>query len=236
METLPAREVRVPLDAGVVLGDLVQPPGSHALVLFVNERGCGRHCLQDRYVARALYARGIGSLLIDVLTPDEQQERPHPGWHGADLPCLTQRMLEVVTWLQSQPDLRATGLALCGLTLGGPAALIVAGRLGAQVQAVVAIGGQGDLAGPTALAAIRAPTLLLAGSRDPESLAHNEVAYQQLRCERSLAVLPGGTRQVDEPQGLACAAEMAANWFVAHVAHAAHVAHVAPVAALEETA
>lgn len=217
MEILPAREARILLPEGLVLGDLSCPPRAPAVVVFANGRGCGRHGLEDRALARALAERGIGSLLLDLLTPSEQQERPHPGLHGADLPRLTQRLLEAVAWAQSQPDLQSAGLGLCGLAGGGPAALIAAGRLGAQVQAVVAIGGRADLAGPSALASIRAPTLLLAGSRDPESVAHNDAAYQHLRGERSLAVVPGGGALLDDPRALGHAAEMAADWFAAHV-------------------
>ena len=96
MEILPAREARILLPEGLVLGDLSCPPGTPAVVVFANGRGCGRHCLEDRAVARALAERGIGSLMLDLLTPPEQQERPHPGQHGAVLPRLTQRLLEAV--------------------------------------------------------------------------------------------------------------------------------------------
>ncbi|MFD0667438.1 dienelactone hydrolase family protein [Ramlibacter sp. MAHUQ-53] len=217
METLHAREVRIPLAEGTLLGDLCLPPGAHAAVVFVDGHGLGRHAPEDRAVARHLAGHGIGSLMLDLLTCSEQQAPPHPGHHGPDLPRLTHRILEAITWLAADPALQGTTLALCGLGAGSAAALIAAGRLGTQVGAVVALGGRADQAGPSALASIRAPTLLLAGSRDAEAVASHDAAYQHLRCERSLAVVPGGGALLDQPGVLAHAAEMAADWFAAHL-------------------
>lgn len=213
------REIRIPQAGSLLLGDLMLPEGGDPVppvVLFINGRGCGRHGIEDRGVAREVRAQGVATLLIDLLTPEEQQERPHPGLHGVDLPLLTQRVLEVTQWLAHDPQLRQASLGLCGLCGGAATALIVAGRLGTQVRSVVCIGGRADQAGPTALASVRAPTLLMAGARDPEALGHNDNAYQLLRCERSEAVVPGAGPGLDEPGVLAHAAAMAAAWYDAH--------------------
>lgn len=213
------REIRIPQAGGLLLGELIVPSGAGDLppvVLFINGRGCGRHGTEDRGVARGVRAHGVATLLIDLLTPEEQQEKPHPGLHGVDLPLLTQRVMEVTQWLAHERQLQDASLGLCGLCGGAAAALIAAGRLGARIRSVVCIGGRADQAGPTALASVRAPTLLMAGSRDPEALAHNDAAYQHLRCERSEAVVPGAGPGLDEPGVLAHAAEMAADWYDAH--------------------
>ncbi len=213
------REIRIPQAGGLLLGDMILPAGAvdpPALVLFIDGRGCGRHGIPDRGVARAVRGHGIATLLIDLLTPEEQQEKPHPGLHGVDLPRLTQRVLDVTGWLARDPHLGRAALGLCGLGGGAPAALIAAGRLGATVRSLVCIGGRADQAGPTALASVRAPTLLMAGSRDAEALAHNDAAYQHLRCVRSEAVVPGAGPGLDEPDALALAAEMAGDWYEAH--------------------
>jgi len=213
------REIRIPQAGSLLLGDLTLPAGagdSPPVVLFINGRGCGRHGIADRGVARAVRGRGVATLLVDLLTPEEQQEKPHPGLHGVDLPRLTHRVLEVADWIAHDPPLRDASLGLCGLCFGAASSLIAAGRLGPRVRSVVCIGGRADQAGPAALASVRAPTLLMAGSLDPEALAHNDAAYQHLRCELSEAVVPGAGAALDEPGVLTHAAEMAADWYVAH--------------------
>lgn len=213
------REIRIPQAGSLLLGDLILPAQAGAslpVVLFINGRGCGRHGIPDRGLARSVREHGIATLLVDLLTPEEQQEKPHPGLHGVDLPLLTQRVLEVTAWLARDLQLRNASLGLCGLCGGAAAALIAAGRLGTQVRSLVCLGGRADQAGPTALASVRAPTLLMAGSLDAEALAHNDAAYQHLRCERSEAVVPGAGPGLDEPGVLAHAAEMAADWYEAH--------------------
>lgn len=219
MGTEAVREIRIPQAGSLLLGDLILPADcSHPppVVLFVNGRGCGRHHSEDRTLARAVCAHGMAPLLIDLLTPEEQQERPHPGLHGVDVALLTQRVLDVAQWLAQDPELRNASLGLCGLGGGGAAALIAAGRLGTRIRSLVSIGGRADQAGPSALASIRAPTLLMAGALDPEALAHNDNAYQHLRCERSEAVVPGAGPGLDDPAVLAHVAEMAADWYRAH--------------------
>lgn len=221
------REIRIPQAGSLLLGDLILPAqaaGSPPLVLFINGRGCGRHGIPDRGLARAVREHGVATLLIDLLTPEEQQEKPHPGLHGVDLPLLTQRVLDVTGWMAQDPQLGAASLGLCGLCGGAAAALIAAGRLGTGVRSLVCIGGRADQAGPTALASVRAPTLLLAGSHDPEALAHNDAAYQHMRCERSVAVIPGAGPSLDDSGTLAHAAEMAADWYDAHFAAMAEAA------------
>ncbi|TFZ04883.1 dienelactone hydrolase family protein [Ramlibacter rhizophilus] len=215
--TVPTREVRIPSEAGTLQGELFLPEGFGALVLFVNGRGQGRHCVDDRTVARKLHLGGIASLAIDLLTPQEQQAHALSGKPGIDMPLLTQRVLEVAQWIEQQPALRDAALGLCGVAAGSPVALIAAARLGGAVRAVVSVGGRPDLAGPAVLAAVRAPTLLLSGSRSGDTLARSDAAYQHLRGERSQAVIPGGGPLLEEAGVLDHAGEMAAAWFEFHL-------------------
>lgn len=217
-QAVPTREVRIPIDAGTLQGDLFLPEGFSALVLFVNGRGQGRHCLDDRTVARQLHRAGIASLAVDLLTPGEQQAHALSGKPGIDTPLLTGRVLDVVEWIGHEPSLRRAALGLCGVAAGCAVALIAAARLGRVVQAVASVGGRPDLAGPAVLAAVKAPTLLLAGSSDAENLALSDAAYQHLRGERSLAVVPGGGPLLEEHGVLEHAGEMAADWFEFHLA------------------
>jgi putative phosphoribosyl transferase len=220
----PLRELRIPVPEGTLQGDLLAPPGALALVLFVNGRGRGRHALDDRCVAARLSSRGIAALLVDLLTPAEQNDPVHAGKQPADPSLLTRRITEVVGWIQAETSLQALPLGLCGVAAGSAPALIAAAKLGGQVEAMVSVGGRPDQAGPAALAAIKAPTLLLAGSRDPERVALNDAAYQHLRGERSLSIIPGGGPLLEEPGVLDHAGEMAADWFVAHLVHVNAVA------------
>ncbi len=216
----PMRELRIPVPEGTLQGELVAPARAQALVLFVNGRGKGRHCLDDRTVASRLHDRGISALLLDLLTADEQQSPAATGKHPVDTSLLTRRVMEVVGWVQAEASLAPLPLGLCGVAAGSAPALIVAARLGGQVQAVVSVGGRPDQAGPAVLTAVKAPTLLLAGSRDSQQVALNDAAYQHLRGERSLAVIPGGGPLLEEPGVLEHAGEMAADWFDAHLLHA----------------
>ncbi len=216
-ETHPVREVRIPMAEGTLFGDLIGPARSSALVFFVNGRGRGRHCVEDRTLAGQLHAARVTTLLLDLLTVDEQHQHPQGGPHGLDVALLTRRVMDIAEWVRQQPELAALPLGLCGVASGSAPALIAAARLSAQVQALVCVGGSPDQAGPTVLASIKAPTLLLAGSRDTERVAVNEAAYRQLRGERSLAVIPGGGSLLEEPGVLEHAGQMAADWFVSHL-------------------
>ncbi|HSW18200.1 MAG TPA: alpha/beta hydrolase [Ramlibacter sp.] len=216
-DTLSLREVRIPTEAGAMHGDLAAPADFNGVVLFVNGRGCGRHGVEDRLVASQLQRSGVATLLLDLLTIPEQQAHRLSGVHGVDVALLTERTLEVVNWISDDAQLRGASLGLCGVSAGSPAALIVAARLGKLVHAVVSVGGRPDQAGAAALAAVKAPTLMLVGSLDSNSSGLNEGAYQHLRGERSVAVVPGGGALLEEPGVLAHAALMAADWFTSHL-------------------
>lgn len=211
------REVRIPSGDTWLYGDLCEPPGFTGLVLFAHGSGSGRHSARNRLVARYLQEAGIATLLFDLLTAREEQDDAHTREHRFNIPLLTERMQHATLWVESQPDLRHALVGYFGGSTGSAAALIAAARLGRQVSAVVSRGGRPDLAGPAVLAAVKAATLLIVGEDDTQVVEMNEQAYRHLRCERSLAVVPGAGHLFEEAGALEQVASMAVSWFGAHL-------------------
>ena len=217
LTTLAPREVRIPAGDTWLYGDLVMPCGFHGLVLFAHGSGSGRHSARNRQVAQHLQHAGIATLLFDLLTAQEEQIDLHTREHRFDIALLTRRMQDATAWVAAQPDLRHAAIGYFGASTGSAAALIAAARLGHQIAALVSRGGRPDLAGPVALAAVTAPTLLIVGGADHEVIEFNQQAHAQLRCEKRLAVVPGATHLFEEAGALEQAAQLASSWFTAHL-------------------
>jgi putative phosphoribosyl transferase len=161
-----SREVRIACGETWLYGDLVLLTGAKGLVLFAHGSGSGRHSARNRQVAHKLQQAGLATLLFDLLTVQEERVDSHTGEHRFDIALLTGRMQQVTTWVASQADLQHAAIGYFGASTGSAAALIAAARLGQRIAAVVSRGGRPDLAGPVALAAVTAPTLLIVGSAD----------------------------------------------------------------------
>jgi putative phosphoribosyl transferase len=190
-------------------GHLVVPEGASGVVLFAHGSGSSRHSPRNRVVAAMLNAAGLGTLLFDLLSPDESLDRGNV----FDVPLLAARLEAATTWLHDRDaDLP---IGYFGASTGAAAALWAAGDPGAVVAAVVSRGGRPDLAGHR-LGAVRAPTLLIVGGADDLVLGLNREAESLLRCERRLEVVPGATHLFEEPGALDAVARLAANWFVTH--------------------
>ena len=218
VNTTPApHEVRIPVADAWLYGDLVLPPGFRGLVLFAHGSGSGRDSARNRQVARHLHHAGIATLLFDLLTAQEEQIDLHTREHRFDIPLLTRRMQDATAWAAAQPGLQHAAIAYFGASTGSAAALIAAARLGHQVAAVVSRGGRPDLAGPVALAAVTAATLLIVGGADHEVIKLNEQAHAHLRCEKSLVIVPGATHLFEEAGALGQVAQLASSWFTAHL-------------------
>ncbi|HSV46958.1 MAG TPA: alpha/beta family hydrolase [Ramlibacter sp.] len=217
-----AREVRLRSGDAWLCGDLVLPVGFHGLVLFAHGSGSGRHSARNRRVAQRLHDEHIGTLLFDLLTAEEEQVDLHTRQHRFDIPLLTQRMQDATAWAQAQPQLRQVAIGYFGASTGSAAALIAAARLGERISAVVSRGGRPDLAGPAALAAVTAPTLLVVGGADTGVIELNEQAYRYLGCSKQLAIVPGATHLFEEHGALEQVAGMAAAWFSGHLAPVVH--------------
>lgn len=214
-----SRELRIQADEVSLHGELLRPRGDfHALVLFVHRYGAGRHSKLGRLLAQRLARERTATLLLDLLTPAELEASRRQGPHGVDLPLLTSRVQVAAAWATSDGETRHALLGLCASGVGAAAAFITAARLGREVAALVCLNGRPDLAGPAVVAAVNAPTLLLVGSDDAKAVTRNDAAYQHLRCERSLAVVPQAGPTFEEAGVLAHAVDKATDWFSAHFA------------------
>jgi putative phosphoribosyl transferase len=204
----------VRLSAGDVRveGRLVVPAQALGVVLFAHGSGSSRHSPRNRYVAEVLHARGIGSLLVDLLTPDEDTIREN----RFDIDLLSRRLGDAARGLAALPCCAGLPLGLFGASTGAASALRLAADPGLPIAAVVSRGGRPDLAGHAALRAVRAPVLLIVGGHDELVLELNREALAQLSCEKQLAVVPGATHLFEEPGTLEQAAGLAADWFEVH--------------------
>lgn len=215
---VPIREVRIPAGDASLWGDLALPPGARGIVLFAHGSGSGRHSSRNRLVAHRLQEAGIGTLLFDLLTAQEEQRDLHTREHRFDIPLLTARMQEATAWAASLAEARDLPIGYFGASTGSAAALIAAARLGDRIAAVVSRGGRPDLAGAACLEAVTAPTLLIVGGADTGVLELNEQAYARMRCRKELRVIPGATHLFEEPGALDGVAQAAAQWFARHFA------------------
>ncbi|MGI4718079.1 MAG: dienelactone hydrolase family protein [Janthinobacterium lividum] len=193
-------------------GVLALPPDAIAVVLFAHGSGSGRLSPRNNQVAATLRDAGIGTLLLDLLTPDEDRDRAQ----RFDIALLAERLGLAAAWLGTEPLTAPLSLGLFGASTGAGAALRLAARDGSGIAAVVSRGGRPDLAGEAALAAVIAPTLLIVGGDDEAVLDLNRQALAALRCEKELAIVPGATHLFEEPGKLEEVAELARDWFVRH--------------------
>lgn len=209
-------EVTIPVDDGEqVIGDLLVPERALGLVVFAHGSGSSRHSPRNRQVAEALNASGHATLLMDLLTIEEERYRANV----FDIELLAGRLVAATRWVDAQPNLRSLGLGYFGASTGAGAALWAAADLGERVQAVVSRGGRPDLAAPR-LAEVRAPTLLIAGGRDEIVIDLNHQALDRMRCEAELEIVPGATHLFEEPGTLEAVQQLAADWFTRHLARA----------------
>lgn len=194
-------------------GDLVVPRRATGLVVFAHGSGSSRHSPRNRAVAEVLQRRGFGTLLLDLLTADEEQIDLRTRELRFDVPLLAGRLVAAVDWSQGDVGLP---VGLFGASTGAAAALVGAAQRPARVRAVVSRGGRPDLAGD-ALAQVTAPTLLVVGGRDEQVLALNEDAAGRLGGEHRMHVVPGASHLFPEPGALEQVARSAADWFETHL-------------------
>ncbi|MDN3028977.1 phosphoribosyltransferase [Streptomyces sp. S.PB5] len=205
------REVEVSAAGVRLAGRLVLPETAQAVVAFAHGSGSSRYSPCNRYVAGVLNRAGLGTLLLDLLTEDEERDRANV----FDVLLLARRLHAAAVWLCHEA---ALPVAYFGASTGAAAALEAASAPDADIRAVVSRGGRPDLASPAALARVHAPTLLIVGSRDTTVLSLNRLAADRLGCEHQLAIVPGATHFFTEPGTLATAAQLARDWFTVHLA------------------
>jgi putative phosphoribosyl transferase len=211
-----ATEVTVPVGDAELQGDLVLPEGATGVVLFAHGSGSSRHSPRNRQVAATLHGAGIGTLLVDLLTPREEDLDRVTGEHRFDIDLLARRVVAATDWLRDGPA-EHLRIGIFGASTGAAAALVAAAARPDDVAAVVSRGGRPDLAGE-ALTQVRAPTLLIVGGEDRQVLALNARALELLPAEKQLVVVPGATHLFEEPGALEAVARLAAEWLLRHLA------------------
>ena len=208
--------VRVPVGEHWLQGDLGMPPRPRGVVLFAHGSGSSRHSRRNQYVARELERRGLATLLIDLLTLDEEARDAHTGTYRFDIEMLAGRLTAIIDWLRRRPETSALPIGLFGASTGGGAALMASAARPRDVAAVVSRGGRPDLAG-AALSGVAAPTLLIVGGLDTPVIQMNRDAMRLLRGEVVLEIVPGATHLFEEPGRLERVAELAGDWFTHHL-------------------
>jgi putative phosphoribosyl transferase len=216
MKTLAERtEVQIPAGDVTLAGELRMDESTGAIVVFAHGSGSSRHSPRNQFVAGVLRERGLGTLLFDLLTPEEGEIDFDTAHLRFDIGFLAERLGRATGWLLAEwPGLSPIGYF--GASTGAAAAIVASRRHGPAIGAIVSRGGRADLSGD-ALAGVTAPTLLLVGERDSAVVAANESAYAALRCEKKLHVVPGATHLFEEPGALDEVAREAAEWFGRHL-------------------
>ena len=209
----PSTLVHIPAGRATIEGMLEVPESAKGLVLFAHGSGSSRHSPRNNYVAGVLRKAGVGTLLMDLLTPGEDRDYAQ----RFDIGLLTQRLLDAARWVDAQPATRDLPLGFFGASTGAAAALEAAAVLGERTRAVVSRGGRPDLASEQALLKVQAPTLLLVGGYDDGVIELNQLAYEQLSCEKEMQIVPGATHLFEEPGTLEEVATRAAGWFAEHL-------------------
>jgi dienelactone hydrolase len=209
------RDVRLDVAEGFLFGTLAVPPGAVGLVVFAHGSGSSRHSPRNRAVAAALNAAGLATLLLDLLTADEDLRDRLTAAVRFDIALLTRRLEIAVRWAMAQPQTAPLPIGLFGASTGGAAALGAAADI-QEVRAVVVRGGRPDLAGE-ALRRVRAPTLMIVGGDDDVVLDLNRRACAAMLAECRVAVIPGATHLFEEPGALEEVSRLAVDWFLQYL-------------------
>jgi dienelactone hydrolase len=208
--------VTVPVGEHMLAGDLSVPPGARGVVVFAHGSGSGRFSPRNRAVAQTLVEAGLATLLMDLLTPEEEAEDLRTARLRFDVQLLGDRVISTIDWLASDPDVGGLPVGCFGASTGAAAALIAAAERPRRVGAVVSRGGRPDLAAQ-ALPRVTAPTLLIVGGRDTDVIRLNRLAQAELAGESQLVIVPGAGHLFEEPGALEKVAALARDWFLQHL-------------------
>lgn len=206
----------IPINGVELAADLVIPAGASAVILFAHGSGSSRRSARNRFVAQLIQSAGMGTVLFDLLTPEEEAADNGNGQLRFDIGMLARRLGAAVRWAGVHPATRGLAVGLFGASTGAAAALHCAAQMGRGIGAVVSRGGRPDLA-MAALPRVESPTLLIVGEMDPAIVELNREAMGQLCCVKRLAVVGGATHLFGEPGALDEVAELATGWFRRHL-------------------
>jgi dienelactone hydrolase len=217
------RAVRIPIGRVSLEGDLAIPAGAVGIVVFAHGSGSSRFSPRNRYVAELLRAGGLATLLIDLLTPDEEAIDALTAHLRFDIGLLAERLVAATDWLGAPPETRDLAIGYFGASTGGGAALVAAAERPEEVRAVVSRGGRPDLAG-AALARVRCPVLLIVGGADEPVIELNQQAMHELHTLKRLDIVPGATHLFEEVGALGAVARLARDWFARYLGAAPEAA------------
>ncbi|MDJ0705467.1 MAG: dienelactone hydrolase family protein [Leptolyngbyaceae cyanobacterium MO_188.B28] len=208
--------VSVTADSATLYGSLVIPAEAQGIVLFAHGSGSSRRSSRNRYVAHVLNNAGLATLLIDLLTSNEEILDRHTQHLRFDIGLLSSRLVGATDWLRQNPSTRFLNIGYFGASTGSAAALIAATERSDAVDAIVSRGGRPDLAG-TALVRVQAPTLLILGGKDHIVIKLNRDAFEKIVAEKQLEIVPGATHLFEESGALEQVAQLASQWFQRHL-------------------
>lgn len=213
---VPERLVQIPAGPAKLEGMLSIPEGAQGIVLFAHGSGSSRHSPRNRYVAQMLGQAYLATLLLDLLTLEEEAIDQQTGQHRFNIGLLARRLVSATDWLARTSETRRLKVGYFGASTGAAAALVAAAERPDMVSAIVSRGGRPDLAS-RALTQVRAPTLLIVGGHDLSVLTLNREALAKLQGEKKLEIIPGATHLFEEPGALEGVAALARDWFVRHL-------------------
>jgi putative phosphoribosyl transferase len=209
-------EIAIRSEGVLLAADLVIPDRAAAVVAFAHGSGSGRHSRRNQYVAGVLQEHGFATLLLDLLSEEEEIADAYSGEYRFDIPLLADRLVSATDWLGTNPKTSHMNIGYFGASTGAAAALIAATKRESKVKAIVSRGGRPDLAGD-ALPLVQAPTLLLVGSNDEPVIDLNQDALARLNCQKHLLIIQGATHLFEEPGALEEVARHAGQWFHRHL-------------------
>lgn len=211
-------EVRIPVDSINLEGNLNIPERARGIVIFVHGSGSSRHSPRNQYVADELRRAGLGTLLFDLLTIEEERIDMMTRHLRFDIELLSKRLIDVTGWVLNRPETRGLNIGYFGASTGAAAALIAAKEYATAVKAVVSRGGRPDLA-ESALIHVKAPTLLIVGGKDTQVIDLNKWALERIvALDKELKIVPGATHLFEEPGALEEVARLAGKWFTRYLA------------------
>jgi len=210
-------EVQIEAGRAVLSGSLTVLEDASGLVLFAHGSGSSRHSPRNQFVARSLSYAGLATLLFDLLTQEEEAIDLQTRELRFNIDLLAERLIQATKWAKEQPQTCNLRIGYFGSSTGGAAALVAAAQILQDAGAVVSRGGRPDLAGE-ALPKVMAPTLLIVGGNDDIVIELNEQARDKMQCKVKLEIIPGATHLFEEPGALEKVANLASEWFIAHLA------------------
>lgn len=198
--------------SALLSGELSLPRGTESIVLFAHGSGSSRHSVRNLYVASVLQTAGVGTLLFDLLTAEEEVIDNRTAMLRFDIALLAERLIQATRWVQGNPSTEGLNVGYFGASTGAGAALVAAAVLGKQIGAVVSRGGRPDLAADT-LSEVKSPCLLIVGGYDRVVIDLNRQALAQMNCEKQMEIIPAASHLFDEPGKLEVVAKLATGWF-----------------------